>query len=280
MQAFSPKRILCPVDLSRATEQVLGWARLFAEAFGAQVLVLHAVPPDAPAYFLPSDVRQLRREAQREDRDLAARLRAQASRLLGKVFFEVALRESYAVQVILEEAKNADLIVMGSHGHSRVARLLLGSVAENVVREAACPTLIVRGDAPQAVGRVLCPVNFTEAARQCMELTTAVAETFHAQLDVLQAVESGAEKNAHQRLCQWLPDGTRRRCQVSEVTLEGDAAEQIVRFARERQVDLIVLGAEHKSFLEFTVFGRTTERVMRYSPAPVLLVPRRAAAPA
>jgi nucleotide-binding universal stress UspA family protein len=56
--------------------------------------------------------------------------------------------------------------------------------------------------------------------------------------------------------------------------LEGDAAEQIVHRSRTREADLVVLGAEHRRFLEFTTLGRTTERVMRYSPCTVLLIPR------
>ncbi|MGZ4832050.1 MAG: universal stress protein, partial [Terriglobales bacterium] len=52
----------------------------------------------------------------------------------------------------------------------------------------------------------------------------------------------------------------------------GDTAEQIVVFARQHDSDLIVVGAEPRRFLEFTVLGRTTERVVRHGPCSVLVV--------
>jgi len=88
------------------------------------------------------------------------------------------------------------------------------------------------------------------------------------------AVEDAAGRGtAEEQLHAWLPSGLRRMCEISEVVLEGDAAERIVELARVQKADLVVLGAEHRRFLEFTTLGRTTERVMRYSPCTVLLVP-------
>src|ERR1019366_5828688 len=75
--------------------------------------------------------------------------------------------------VVLQRLRKSppDLVVMGNHGHSGVARLLLGSVTENVVRKAECPTLIVRGQKIPAgqrrLYRVLCPVNLTGTALEC-----------------------------------------------------------------------------------------------------------------
>lgn len=64
--------------------------------------------------------------------------------------------EHNVARTILEEAKNvdADLIVMGTHGRHGFKRFLLGSVAEQVVREACCPVLLVRGDSPSAISCV------------------------------------------------------------------------------------------------------------------------------
>ena len=168
---------------------------------------------------------------------------------------------------------------MGSHGHSGVARLLLGSVAENVVRKAECPTLIVRGPEIPAgqhqLYRVLCPVNLTGTVLECAALASGVAGALGAELSVLQAVEDNAPHSdtTRQRLCQWVPEDVRSHCRVSKATLEGDAAEQIILFARREKIDLIVLGAEHRSFLEFSTLGRTTERVLRHGSSSILLVP-------
>jgi len=152
------------------------------------------------------------------------------------------------------------------------------------VHQSTTPTLIVKprgGPAqPPAIGRVLCPVNFTELARQCLEVSAAVAAAFGARLTVVHALESAntdeahAEKT-HQQLCSWVSGKMRTQCEITEVVRRGDAAEQVVRLAAEQNADLIAIGAEHRPFLELTTLGTTTDRVMRHSRVSVLVIPRR-----
>jgi nucleotide-binding universal stress UspA family protein len=281
MSEFVPKQILCPVDLSPASTAVLSWARLIAEAFESRVEILHADWSEPPRYFTEGQLSTLDSEAQRERRMLKRDLHDVGRKVLGPhISFTVSVVEGHAVDVIRGRLRNSppDLVVMGSHGRSGAARLLLGSVAENVVREAQCPTLIVRGPEISAgqrqSKRILCPVNLTETARECAEVASGVAAALEAELSVLQAVENGVpDGGAREQLCRWVPENVRTHCRVSEVVLQGDAAEQIILFARRENVDLIVLGAQHRSFLEFSTLGRTTERVLRHAPSSVLLVP-------
>ena len=282
MSKFAPKQILCPVDLSPASNAVLSWARLIAEPFGSRVEVLHADWSEPPRYFTEGQLSALDSEARLRHQTLERDLQNLAQKVLGSgIPFTVSVAEGHAVDVMLQRLRKdpPDLVVMGSHGRSGVARFLLGSVAENVVREAQCPTLIVRGPEIPAgqreLHRVLCPVNLTDAARECAELASGMAAALGAELSVLQAVEDNAlhDGGSHQRLCQWVSQDVRTHCRVSEVVLKGDAAEQIILFARREKIALIVLGAEHRSFLEFSTLGRTTERVLRHGPSSILLVP-------
>lgn len=282
MLKFAPKQILCPVDLSPASNKVLSWARLIAKPFGSRVEVLHTDWSEPPRYFTEGQLSALDAEAVLRRQTLERDLQDLAQNVLGPgISFTVSVVEGHAVDVILERLKEGppDLVVMGSHGHSGVARLLMGSVAENVVREAQCPTLIVRGPEIPAgqrqLHRVLCPVNLTDADRECAELASGVAAALGAELRVLQTVEGKAAHSDTTRhdLCQWVPEDVRSRCRVSEIVLKGDAAEQIILSARREKIDLIVLGAEHRSFLEFSTLGRTTERVLRHGPSSILLVP-------
>jgi nucleotide-binding universal stress UspA family protein len=287
MAEFAPKTILCPVDLSSASAAVLSWARLLAQAFKARVEALHASWSEPPRYFLGDQVRSLAVEEKSEIEKLRRSLQQAARKAMGsKTNFEVLVKPGHAVQVILEHTRRhrPDLIVMGSHGHSGVARLLLGSVAENVVREAGVPVLIVRGaplPAEQAgLRRVLCPVEVSEESRDCAQIAAGTAKALGAELQLLQAIEDGAaDEQARQRLCSWFPQEARRQCSVSEVVRRGNPAEQIILFAREHAVDLIVLGAEPHHFLEFSALGRTSERVMRHAPCSVLLLPGKKPSP-
>ena len=282
MSRFAPKQILCPLDLSPASDIVLSWVRLIAKVFGSQIAILHVDRSEYPRYFTEGQLDELAAEAVIRRTTLEKKIRDLAQRLLDPdLSFTVSVVEGHAVDVILEYLRKnpPDLVVMGSHGRSGVERLLLGSVAENVAREARCPTLIVRGpeipEGQDRLHRVLCPVNLAEASQVSTAVASTLAEKLGAELSVLQAVEEDAlpEDDAHQRLCKWISEGFRSHCRVSEIVVKGDAAEQIIIFARHEEIDLIVLGAQHRSFFEFSTLGRTTERVLRHGPSSLLLVP-------
>jgi nucleotide-binding universal stress UspA family protein len=277
----SIRMILCPVDMSPASRMVLSWAGLFAQVFDASVKILHADYFEPPKYFVKSQLETLALQAETnravlyEELDKLAREHVPPG-----VSYDLAFAEGHPVPVILRHAATQppDLIVLGSHGRSGASRLLLGSVAENVVREATCLTLIVKGlgSGAPSIKRVLCPVNFTDLARQCLEVSAAVTVAFKAELDIAHAVETRHREpeEVAQHLCQWVPDETREQCKQVEIVRVGGAAEQIVGLARERAVDLIVIGAQHSPLLEFTTLGATTERVIRHGPCSVLVVPR------
>jgi nucleotide-binding universal stress UspA family protein len=283
MSGFKPQQILCLVDLSPASRLVLCWARLFAQAFESRIEVLHA---SEPPQFLIEGQEQVQLELTRTE--LHGAVGSLAQEVLGsRMPHHIVVEEGHPVQVVMTRLARhmPDLIVMGSHGHDGMARVLLGSVAENVVRVARCPMLIVKGTEPAEtqLKLIMCPVDFGESAADSLHVAAVLAALMRAKLEIGTAVDNAeiAGPATKERLHAWVPEGLRRMCDVSETVLCGDAAERIVERLRAAQADLVVLGAEHRRFLEFTTLGRTTERVMRFSPCTVLLVPRpQQAAPA
>lgn len=282
MTLLKPNNILCPVDLSPISDSTLRWAGLFARTFNTRVEVLYADWWEPPRYFTEAQIQSLARQEQVGEKTLQAELAELARVTLGDVApYNVAVVEGHPTQQILERARKlmTGLIVMGSHGRTGMARLRLGSVAEDVVRASVCPVLIVKsvkdpGRLP-TIENILCPVNFTTLSQRCLDLSSELASAFGARLWVVHATD-GEEMNLdeiHQRICTWVPQDVRGRCEVSEVVREGNAAEQILLMAREHSADLIVMGAQHRPFLEFTTLGTTTEKVMRHSLASVLVVP-------
>ena len=282
MALFAPKHILCPVDLSSVSPLVLRWANLFAETYGAKLQILYAAAFEYPPYFLPSQQRQLSDEAENERAALRNVLAKLVYETLGRTIApEILVVEAHPIEAILGYAQSnrPDLIVMGSHGRSSIARMRLGSVAESVMREARTPVLVVRAledrTAPRVISRVLCPASFTEHAQRCVDFSAQIASAFGAQLFVIHSAEpEGADLQAiRMQLCQWIPTDARRSCEVVELVRQGNAAEQILLAAREHSADLIVLAAQHRPFLEFTTLGTTTERVMRHADSAVLVLP-------
>jgi nucleotide-binding universal stress UspA family protein len=282
METFAPKQILCAVDLGPSSRLVLEWTRLFARAFAARVEVLHADWADPPRYFTPSQMEMIAEESKQRRAKLLEELAALARETLGpEAGLAIDVVEGHPLAVLREriETRHPDVIVLGSHGRSGVTRLMLGSVAEKVVRESASPVLIGRGgeSEPANIRRILCPVSFSESAPRCLATSPALASAFGASLEVLHAVEKpdGSIEKVHEQLCEWVPEQLRRQCQITEIIRHGNAAEQIILHAREQAIDLIVLGAEHHPLLEWSTLGTTAERVMRHSPSSVLVLPHK-----
>jgi nucleotide-binding universal stress UspA family protein len=140
------ERILVPLDFSENTPALLEWAAHLAEEHGSRVILLHAyhLPVEFQqlegAYLPPDFWASVRSEAQEQLDEHTKPLRAKG------IAVETAVCEGYAATVIVEEAarRDADLIVIGTHGLSGLKHLLLGSIAERVVQKAPCPVLTVK----------------------------------------------------------------------------------------------------------------------------------------
>jgi nucleotide-binding universal stress UspA family protein len=156
MQAF--RTILVPVDFSDCSQSAFEVARALAWDHGARLVVLHV--PTPPPFLTPGELGKAleRRDGYRGELmdDLRRLYPADAS-----AGVEYRLQDGSPAPEILCFADEAecDLIVMGTHGRSGLARLLLGSVAEKVVRKAACPVVTVKVPAapPHPSGETLTP---------------------------------------------------------------------------------------------------------------------------
>jgi nucleotide-binding universal stress UspA family protein len=140
--------VVVGVDGSTESIAALGWARRYAAATGGRVRAVHAwhyptafgVPPTGKA---PPSVTA---EVERGMREDMARAVAQAYPDPVETQPETALRYGHPVEVLIDESKNADLLVLGHHGHHAFTGMLVGSVSIHCVTGAACPVVVVRGD--------------------------------------------------------------------------------------------------------------------------------------
>ena len=142
------KRILVPADFSKPCEVAVNYAKALADAFHESLHVLHVIQDPFVHGFSPGPYvaappgyrEELEKLAQDQLRGLLtdserSRFSAILVKKWGSPFLEII---RYA------KSENVDLIVMGTHGRGPVAHMLLGSVAEKVVRKAPCPVLTVR----------------------------------------------------------------------------------------------------------------------------------------
>lgn len=141
------KRIVTATDFSQHSQVALRYAAALAKAFNAEVVLCHVLerpdflsqlPPVAEGYFPPnlSEIQEKHARVQCEQ------VLAEAGLSQARVVLRHGNPSVELVQMAKDE--HADLIIVGTHGRGAIAHLLLGSVAEKVVRSASCPVLTVR----------------------------------------------------------------------------------------------------------------------------------------
>jgi universal stress protein A len=140
------KEILVPIDFSDQSREALRYALALAEKFQARVALVHIVeqlvypgdwvfaPVPGPAYV-----------TERTD-DLVSRLRQFAGAAGKDIVPVVRIGRAWQQVVEVADQRKSDLIVTATHGHTGLKHVLLGSVAEKIVRHAHCPVLTVRAD--------------------------------------------------------------------------------------------------------------------------------------
>jgi len=299
------RHIVCPFDFSEVSSHALDQAAVLARRTGARLTVLHVFLSVMPTTGLsaldaatsqiiePEDLQELR------DRVATACRAATES----GVALDIVIMGGAPVAVILEQAasRNADLIVMGTHGTSGFQHLLLGSVTEKVLRKATCPVLTVPPRAhtgPVAsFGHVLCAVDFSDCSRQAVKAAAAIVEGTPAKVTLLHVMEwpwheppvpgmEGVPPSQVQALLEYrrylessAADGLKA---MAASSLPGGDVATSVRFgksyvelldaAREGGADLIVLGVRGRSAVDIGFFGSTTNHVVRGAACPVLTV--------
>jgi nucleotide-binding universal stress UspA family protein len=288
------QRVLCATDFSDHSERALAHAAALTAAYGARLTVQH-VSVNRPVRDLqPTQLTEVER------RRLELELRRLTASVPATVAVDVRVDEAgdaHGAILTLARELNADLLVVGSHGRSGFERLWLGSVTEKLLRKSPCPVLVVpRGDSasarPEHPGRVLCPVDFSEASIRALQYAAHVAEASGAELTVLNVIEVPPELHADpsrtgidvdkvraeahaeslRQLHCWTRKYVRATVPVHALTREGAAYRAILQAASARAADLIVMGVHGRGAIDRFVFGSNTARVARGAACPVLVV--------
>lgn len=289
-------RILCPIDFSAFSERALVFAMRMAKWYGANLRVLHVMPPMAA-----SETNELAAETRAlTTRNMIAEV--ERNRLAGVDVTSKIVESADPAAAILEcaDSFDADLVVTGSHGRSGVQRVLLGSVVEALLHRSGRPVLTIPSHIdPRRVNhavrfeRILCGVDFADASLAGLAFAFSLAEESDAKLTLLNVIERPpelehtpqppdyditpirveAEAESRRHLSALIPEHARDYCAVETSVLEGGAARQILRLAAAQDVDLIILGVHGRSAFDLAFFGSNSKDVIRQAQCPVLVVP-------
>ena len=297
--------ILLPTDFSACADHALTHAVEAADRFGARLHLLHVVNELDPDWYGITD-------AQDRAVKLREQIQAEAEERLQKLAPEkdhdfdttVSLQLSFDVADSIHEyveERNIDLVVMGTHGRKGLDRLMLGNVANKIVRHAPCPVMTVREEVPWTDEEedvtyqdVLAPTDFSDHSKDALRAAKTFASAYQARLHLLfvaeqrtvptfsdtgipgvGVVEMDPEivKNAERALEQLDKNVGGPEVESAYHVREGNVSRDVIDFSETRGVDLIVMATRGLTGVSRFLLGSNTERIVRVAPCPVLTIP-------
>lgn len=278
--------ILVPLDGSKLSEGILPYVRSLSKALDIPVELLHVNDPETLTAFSPP----------LQGADYLKGVADSFHHSAG-VRFAVDIGKPAEMIVDLAAASPGTLIAMATHGRSGVKRWVLGSVTEKVLHAAANPLLLVRGTEEQGfeadvmLKRVFVPLDGSELAERVlhhviglakrMNLSVILVRTYALPLDVygqgymvnantfLDDIRNEAKSYLEKKVEELKSGGLAR---VSSLLVEGNAAVEILQLAEGAPGSLLTMCTHGRSGIGRWVLGSVTERVVRHSREPVLVI--------
>ncbi len=277
--ASNMKTIVVATDLDGQSEAALEYARKLAGAYGGRIVLAHGLDPKDYAAVDAVPGRVLR--------SLSEEARAALDKLAGDLLQEgihsnSEIRQGAVAQMLVDVARQyeAGLIVIGTEGMQGAGPVIVGAIAEQLVRLAPCPVLAVAADwnagqfRPTPGGPILLAMERNEATAAAVSTAYSLAETFHRTLIVVHA-RSAAEAAAFLNPCATTVEefGVKQsgRFPVRCIVKDGNPADAIMEAIAQHQPSMLVAGVKRLSGTpgpHGTVFA-----LLARSRCPVLCVP-------
>jgi nucleotide-binding universal stress UspA family protein len=284
------KNILFATDFSQCSNAALPYALSVARRYGATLHAAYVMPTDADLLFMsPENWTAVAEEEDKRIQGCIEQLEHQLQGLPHDVLTPRGKVSDALVQII--EAREIDLLVLGTHGRTGVRKLVMGSVAEESFRRAACPVLSVgpnvscKPNGEIQFQHILFATDFSEDSLAALPYAISLAEEDEAQLALLHVVEQPAAGIADleavtaslmRRLHGLVPPEAELWCHA-ECLLEfgrqfAGPAERILEIAGDRAADLIVLGVRPvRGKLRLAAhMASTTAQILTQAACPVL----------
>ncbi len=296
------RRILCGVDFSEPSHQALNASVRLAGPEG-KVFAVHAI--DVPHYVHPQTMGFLGSEGAKPLTEIAREAASQKLEewieLLPPVQREVVephLMVGAPAEALIATAanRNVDLLVTGTHGHRTLKKLVLGRVANRLIRGAPCPVLTVPENGLKPLSKLLVATDFSQSSERALDLAADLArEQERVDVDLVHvgtaptlvpsdmAVGDSAadattwlelaRQAAHVELQSLQERALARGIDVSHCHLElGNPSSKILDLSESGQYSLLLMGTHGRSGFAHLMLGSVAETVAHHSPIPVLTV--------
>lgn len=276
---YQINRILWPTNLSVESTQALVYAISLANDFQAKLYICYCAEEPLPA------------GGQRVKDYLAELMEKNQTHLDKKIEWETIITEGNVAEAVTEIAQNhkIDLIVMYAKRHPYTAALF-GSNAESICHSAPCPILIthpgeqalVNPDSKKAdIRKILVADNFSKYSPFSLAYALTLAKTYNSELHLLHVVEDSHTdlQDAAKKLKEIFPVSDINSDSVKHVVVSGKAYEKINEYIESHKIDLVCLATREASYspsvfstTSSLLFGSTTDKLLRKSSCPILVV--------
>jgi len=277
--------ILLTTDFSQTSNAALSYGVTLARCYGSKICIAHVVPHEpylaVPLEPIPVDVDIF---WEREKRNLET---FAAAECLQEIPHEAILRRGELWDVISDviESKQIDFVITGTHGRKGLRKVVMGSAAEQIYRQATCPVLTINPEAAVAhesswpPRRILFATDFSETSVHALPYALSLAEENQAVLTLLHVAQlvpyqykDSVTESSGKRLRALLPEEV--ACTVDFVVAFDFPAQGILDVAHDRQVNLAVLGVSRRSSVGIACHlpWSVASDVVAAAPCPVLTV--------
>jgi nucleotide-binding universal stress UspA family protein len=280
------KNILFATDFSQAADAAAPIAIQIARRYGAKVYGVHVNRFDDYTATAPNAWAAMAEAAEKETKEDAARLNKQ----LQGVEHEVVIAEGNIWQVMsnIIEQKEIDLIVLGTRGRTGLGKVILGSVAEQILRQAPCPVLTVGpqvnpwSDEYVKMREIVYATDLATDTPVAAPYAISLAQENQAHLVLLHVIEDPKAEDLmdspkvvnvrERKLQQLVTEQAGLWCEPTYIVEQGAAEEKILDVAKRRHTDLIVMGARPGKALATHLNMGTVHKVVSQATCPVLTV--------
>jgi nucleotide-binding universal stress UspA family protein len=279
------KNILFATDFTVSANRAAPFALSLADHYGARLYAAHVIPEEAYVFARPQSIERILKEARDfagyKLTQLVARIRQRGQPC------EVLVGDGDPARLLREFAQecDADLVVVGTSSRTGLGKALLGSVAEEVIRDAPCPVLAigphVLAQASAGIRNIVYATDLSLGSLCAADYTVSLTREFQAHVAVVHVVE-GFLKNSprlalsltEQRVRALIPPDTDLPYEPEVIVEMGPVGERILSVAAERSADIIVMGVRGTGAFAQTAsrFGSIAHEVVSQAMCPVLTV--------
>lgn len=277
------QNILLATDLSESSSKMVLHIGPLIKQLDGQLSLIHVVK----SYF--SDwisSHEVERVAQQRLEHFIDKLKEDGTKT-GSVYVEVG---NVAERVLfMADSLNIDMIIIGAEDKSKLKKIVFGASAEAIVRHARQNVWIHKTESFKGIHKIICGVDFSPSSKHALAKALSMAKTFSAKLIVLHVIHDpnfeaigvpvkieeekleAYKKQKAEELETFVQEFDTNNVNIEKYVLWGGPSHEILDYAEDENVDLIVLGEKGNDHLKRIVLGGTAERVMRAAPCSMLV---------